>query len=108
MVVVEQQHAQKASANTPAPAEPPARELSFVRIAILLVVIAGIAFGAWKLITHSGAAAAAKSDAPPVYAPYVDVTLTPTYPFQLPSANPVAGAYLGFIVSDPSSACTPS
>jgi chitinase len=79
-----------------------------LRLTILLVVIAGVAFGAWKLVTGNNAAAAARSDATPVYAPYVDVTLTPTYPFQLPSANPVSGVYLGFIVSDPTSACTPS
>lgn len=108
MVVVEKKHAQNASSKTALPAEPPARELSWLRVAILLVVLAGIGVGAWKLIAHNNATAAAKSDATPVYAPYVDVTLTPTYPFQLPSANPVAGAYLGFIVSDPSVACTPS
>ena len=59
-------------------------------------------------ITRSAAAADAKSTAAPVYAPYVDVTLTPVYQFQLPSEDPVSSAYLGFIVSDASSPCTPS
>ncbi len=44
----------------------------------------------------------------PVYAPYVDVTQTPTYPFQLPSANPVSSVYLAFIVSAKSQPCTPT
>ena len=43
-----------------------------------------------------------------MYAPYVDVTQTPTYPFQLPSANPVSSVYLAFIVSDRSQPCRPS
>ena len=90
------------------PADPPPRQLSLVRVAALLVVIAGLALGVWRLIAHDAANADATSKAVPVYAPYVDVTLTPTYPFQSPSANPVSSAYLGFIVSDPSSPCTPS
>ena len=96
-----------AAQNQP-PLEPPARELSPFRVAVLLVVLAGIAFGAWQLITRSAAAADARSTAAPVYAPYVDVTLTPVYQFQLPSEDPVSSAYLGFIVSDASSPCTPS
>ena len=77
-------------------------------MALLFVVLAGLAFGAWKLIGQETSAAEAKSDAAPVYAPYVDVTQTPTYPFQLPSANPVSSVYLAFIVSDSSEPCTPS
>ena len=36
------------------------------------------------------------------------MTLTPTYPFQLPSANPVSSVYLAFVVSDTEEPCTPS
>jgi chitinase len=109
MVVTNEPQTEASNGNAAGPPlEPPAPELSPLRVAILLIVIAGIAFGAWKLITNSTSAAAAKSRAVPVYAPYVDVTLTPTYQFQLPSADPVSTAYLGFIVSDPSSSCTPS
>ena len=92
----------------PALLEPPKPELSPIRVVLLFVVLAGLAFGAWKLIGQETSAAEAKSDAAPVYAPYVDVTQTPTYPFQLPSANPVSGVYLAFIVSDSSEPCTPS
>lgn len=88
--------------------EPPKRELSPLRVLIFLIIIAGVGFGAWKLLTQATAAAQARSTAAPVYAPYVDVTLTPTYEFQLPSEDPVSSAYLGFIVSQPSSPCTPS
>ncbi len=55
-----------------------------------------------------GRALGAASSGAPVYAPYVDVTLTPTYPFQRSSANPATSAYLGFVVSKRSAPCTPS
>ena len=57
--------------------EPPKPQLSPLRVLILLLLIAGAAFGAWKLVTQSADAALSKSHAVPVYAPYVDVTLTP-------------------------------
>src|ERR1700744_1404957 len=98
MAVIEKQQAQGGRGTTLPPSEPPAREISPIRVAILIVVLAGLAFGAWKLISHE-TSAAAKSDAAPVYAPYVDVTQTPTYPFQLPTANPVSSVYLAFVVS---------
>jgi chitinase len=88
--------------------EPPKPQLSPLRVLILLLLIAGAAFGVWKLVTTNAAAALSKSHAVPVYAPYVDVTLTPSYQFQLPTENPVSSAYLGFIVSKSSAPCTPS
>jgi chitinase len=88
--------------------EPPKPQLSALRVVILLLLIAGAAFGVWKLVTQSNDAALAQSHAVPVYAPYVDVTLTPSYQFQLPTENPVSSAYLGFIVSKSSAPCTPS
>ncbi|HTR75592.1 MAG TPA: chitinase [Solirubrobacterales bacterium] len=88
--------------------EPPPRELSAIRVVILVVVLCAIGFGVWKLVSKETPAAAAHSDAVPVYSPYVDVTNTPTYPFQLPSANPVSSVYLAFIVSDKEEPCTPS
>ncbi|MFT3864926.1 MAG: chitinase [Solirubrobacterales bacterium] len=91
-----------------APLEPPPRELSPPRVVILLLFLCAIGIGAWKLISHETPAASAKSNQVPVYSPYVDVTQTPTYPFQLPSSNPVAGVYLAFVVSDKEEPCTPS
>src|SRR3954452_18297784 len=91
-----------------APLEPPPRELSPTRVVVLIVVLLAVGFGVWQLATKETPASAAKSGATPVYSPYVDVTLTPTYPFQLPSANPVSSVYLAFVVSDKEDACTPS
>lgn len=72
------------------------------------MLLAGAAAASWQLVGHGTPAADAKSDATPVYAPYVDVTQTPIYPFQMPSANPVSSVYLAFVVSDPSNPCSPS
>lgn len=91
-----------------APLEPPPRELSAIRVVVLLVVLCAVGFGVWQLVSKETPAASAKSDAVPVYSPYVDVTNTPIYPFQLPSSNPVSSVYLAFVVSDSEEPCTPS
>src|SRR6201996_9377662 len=88
--------------------EPPPRELSAIRVVVLLLVLCAAGAGAYALLSKEPPAASAKSDAVPVYSPYVDVTNTPTYPFQLPSSNPVSSVYLAFVVSDTEEACTPS
>ena len=108
MATIEQQQPSPRGGIGPAPLQPPSPEISPIRVAMLLVVLAALAFGVWRLLNGGTSAADARSDAAPVYEPYVDVTQTPIYPFQLPSANPVAGVYLAFVVSDPSQPCTPS
>lgn len=108
MSVIEKPQAQEGPLPPiPPSVEPPPRELSPLRVAILIAVLLAAGLGAWRLIADE-TTATAKSDANPVYAPYVDVTQTPTYPFQLPSANPVSSVYLGFIVSDRTDPCRPS
>jgi chitinase len=88
--------------------EPPPRELSAIRVVVLLLVLCAAGVGAYLVLSKETPAASAKSAAVPVYSPYVDVTQTPTYPFQLPSSNPVSSVYLSFIVSDSEEPCTPS
>src|ERR1700742_3178655 len=88
--------------------EPPPRGLAAIRVVVLLLVLCAAGVGAYLLLSKQTPAASAKSDAVPVYSPYVDVTQTPTYPFQLPSSNPVSSVYLSFIVSDNEEPCTPS
>lgn len=108
MATIKQQQPSPRGGMGPAPLEPPSPQISPIRVAVLLVVLVALAFGGWRLISAGTSAADARSDAAPVYEPYVDVTQTPIYPFQLPAANPVAGIYLAFIVSDPSQPCAPS
>lgn len=108
MVLVSEKKTQSAESGTPMPLEPPSPEISPLRVLVLIVVIVGCGLGVWRLTSDGNPAAAAKSDATPVFAPYVDVTQTPTYPFQLPTANSVSGVFLAFVVSDPSDPCAPS
>ncbi len=105
---MKRQHAHSSPPAGSAPAGPPTPELSPGRVAVLLVILAGIAFAGWQLVSRGTPAADAKSGAVSVYAPYVDVTLSPTYPFQLPSANPVSSVYLAFVVGSRSHPCSPS
>ncbi|HVS99984.1 MAG TPA: chitinase [Solirubrobacterales bacterium] len=91
-----------------APSGPPPRELSPIRVVVLVLVLCAIGLAVWRLVSKETPAASARSDAVPVYSPYVDVTQTPTYPFQLPSSNPVSSVYLAFVVSDKEEPCTPS
>jgi cellulose synthase/poly-beta-1,6-N-acetylglucosamine synthase-like glycosyltransferase/chitodextrinase len=89
------------------PDGPPRRRLSLVRVLIALVVLAGAGYGGYQglrtrlLVT------------PTVvhqtwFAPYVDVTLTPTYQFQSTSDDPARQTVLGFVVAASPSDCTPS
>lgn len=108
MVLVQEKKTQSAEGGTPLPLEPPPREISPFRVLVLIAAVFGCGLVAWWLASDGNPAATAKSDATPVYAPYVDVTQTPTYPFQLPTANSVSGVFLAFVVSDSDDPCAPS
>jgi chitinase len=88
--------------------EPPApvQRLSWLRLGILLVVLAGLGAGGAFGFLHlrNAAGPTAKSWA----VPYVDVTLTPTFEFQDPTANPANDVALAFVVADPQDGCAPS
>ena len=81
-------------------------ELSPVRV--LIAICIAVALIAALVLGVKKAAAPAQVVATPWFAPYVDVTTTPTYQFQDPSLNLASQMYLGFIVDSPHSACTPS
>jgi len=81
--------------------------LSLLRILMALLVIAGIAYGAYYGARTELAAATVKPGGT-WFAPYVDVALTPTYPFQSVSADPARQSVLGFVVASSSHSCTPS
>jgi chitinase len=83
--------------------------LSFLRVLGTLVLAGGIAaiaatFGP-RIVASVGAA---PERGQPWYAPYVDATLTPTYPFEDRNANPRNDVVLGFIVASRDGACVPT
>ena len=86
--------------------EPPRPRLSFARVLLAVLLLAGVAGAAAYAIERRVAGTLASPSA--VFAPYVDVTLTPTYAFQDPIANPVQRVVLGFVVAQPSHSCAPS
>jgi len=100
------------SAALPAPAPsrpdgPARRRLSLMRVLVALVVLAGAGYGGYVgLKTRLLAPATVVHQT--WFAPYVDVTLTPTYQFQSTSADPARQSVLGFVVAAGKSDCTPS
>jgi chitinase len=89
--------------------EPPSPRLSPGRVvAAVLIVLLGFGAAGYALFGRTTSTSAGTT-ATPTYAPYVDVTLTPTYAFEDPTANPVGDVVLGFVVaSAATSSCTPS
>jgi chitinase len=86
--------------------EAPVERLSWLRLGILVLVLAGLGAGGTFAVVHlrNTAGPTAKSWA----VPYVDVTLTPTFEFQDPEANPANNVALAFVVADPKDGCAPS
>lgn len=87
--------------------EQPPRRLSFVRLAALVVILAGLGLVGFNWTRAALAPTPARSKGT-WFAPYVDTTLTPTYPFESASAQPARQVALGFVVADRSGSCTPS
>ncbi len=85
--------------------EQPAEKLSWLRLLFLILVIGAVGAGsATAVMRYRDAGTRVKSWA----VPYVDVTLTPTFEFQDPDANPANDVALAFVVADPTDGCVPS
>ncbi|MET3369151.1 glycosyl hydrolase family 18 protein [Arthrobacter sp. M2012083] len=85
----------------------PGRKLSWIRLSVLLAVIAVVAGAgvvSWRNYTDTRAAAAS----PSLFAGYVDVTATPRYAFEQPVSDNAKSVVLSFIVADSKDGCTPS
>ncbi len=98
-----------AGPRAPAHAEPPdepRRRLSLLRVLVALVVLAGIGYGGFFGVKTRLAGTTVVHRT--WFAPYVDVTLTPTYQFQNASDDPARQTVLGFVVADPGADCRPS
>lgn len=81
------------------------RKLSVPRLSILIVVLSVVA--AWGYAQARFGDATVSTE--PWFAPYVDVTATPTFSFQqMGTLDQEVNAVLSFIVSLPSEPCTPA
>lgn len=80
--------------------------VSLVRVVALLLVVAGGAW--WGTRAFDGLVAQAAVPGRSVFASYVDVTATPSYPFETPQGPAQSSVLLSFVVADHSSPCTPS
>ena len=86
---------------------PPRRRLSLARVLVALVVVAGAGYGGYLgLKTRLLVTPAVVHQT--WFAPYVDVTLTPTYQFQNPADDPARQSVLGFVVAAGHANCAPS
>jgi cellulose synthase/poly-beta-1,6-N-acetylglucosamine synthase-like glycosyltransferase len=89
-----------------APQEEPKRRLSLLRVLVALIVLAGAGYGGLLGVKTRLASTVVIHQT--WFAPYVDVTLTPTYQFQSTSADTARQSILGFVVAGSASSCTPS
>lgn len=85
----------------------PQRRLSPWRVMLAVLIVAGLTAGG-IMGFHQWRTVAATSAREPWFASYVDVTATPTFPFEQMGATADRDAVLSFIVSSPTSACTPT
>jgi chitinase len=83
------------------------RRLSFTRVLALLLVLAGLAAVSWSQATRAYQRITATSSST-WFAPYVDVTLEPTFHFEDPVASPAPNHVLAFVVADRRQPCTPT
>jgi chitinase len=83
------------------------RRISVVRLVLVLAALGGLGTlgtrWALAMVDQGG-----NDGLETWFAPYVDVTLTPTLHFEDPTEQPAADVVLGFVVADPADPCTPS
>ncbi len=92
----------------------PKPELSPWRVLVALLLVVVLGGGGFLVLRDAASTDAALADGTggkgPWFAPYVDVTLTPTVAFQDHEANPSRDVVLGFVVAGRAAdeACTPT
>lgn len=85
----------------------PKRKLSFWRVLLALLILAGIAYGT-KLSVVQWKAAESIGNYDPWFAAYVDVTSVPTYAFEQNGETKPQDVILSFIVPSKADACVPT
>lgn len=84
----------------------PKRRLSPWRVSVALLLLVGAVCGTAAFVRHTEASQHSSVNA--WYAPYVDVTLTPSFAFEDGTVNPSDDVVLSFVVASPTDACTPT
>jgi chitinase len=87
------------------------RRLSVTRVVIALVLLGAVGAGVTALAKRQMDRPQPVANDPILatwFAPYVDLTATPTYQFQDPGYDPARQVVLGFVVASDSGACTPT
>lgn len=85
----------------------PGRKLSWLRLSVVVLVLAGLTAGgvySWNRAQDIQIA----GEHTPWFDAYVDVTATPSFPFESPDENAPRNVVLSFIVADSASPCTPT
>ena len=88
----------------------PGRRLSPLRVLVVLGIVAGLAaLGVVGWERADRAVERITADPPGTwFAPYADVTLVPSHPFEDPGASPAPRTVLGFVVPDRRDPCAPT
>lgn len=89
----------------PEPSDP---EVSPKRLGLALAVVLVVALAVVLVLRHGNAKSAAAASRNATFAPYVDVTLPPTYPFEEAADDPAREVVLGFVVAGSADPCAPS
>ncbi len=97
-----------AEATEAPPADEDGRHLSWFRVLLVVAIVAASIGGVWYYLQRQADDAAAAPAGPSWFAPYVDVTSTPSYAFEEMSDRTHSSAVLAFVVSAPDSPCEPS
>ena len=85
----------------------PRRRLSVVRALVALIILSAGAYVVFLAVrSHLTAPVAGRQTT--FFAPYVDVTATPTYPFQSLANDPAHQTVLGFVVAASPTRCAPT
>jgi len=81
------------------------RQISLRRLVVLLLALGALGAGTTRVVQN----AVAPGDAGTTwFAPYVDLTLTPSFDFQEPSVSTAKNVVLAFVVGSAADKCTPS
>lgn len=88
---------------TPGPAR---TRISPLRVGVVLLAAAAVS--AIGVRSVAAVVTTPTTPGPSVFSSYVDVTTTPSYPFETPSGPAQANVILSFVVADPDRGCTPA